>query len=174
MELTIPSSLDPTLCSSGKHVCLIFSQYTKYNLKNGREWNDETKKEYADLVIILWNIILIKNIVLVKFYFQVFNCVEAYAPGFKDSIIGYEVLPPPELERIFGLTGGVSLLKFSFLSNILYITIMLTFNFRIFITENPLSINFFLIDPLTGIQCLLTPLLKDFFYVVLEHILVEE
>ncbi|KAK7602288.1 hypothetical protein V9T40_009729 [Parthenolecanium corni] len=85
MELTIPSSLDPTLCSSGKHVCLIFSQYTKYNLKNGREWNDETKKEYADLV---------------------FNCVEAYAPGFKDSIIGYEVLPPPELERIFGLTGG--------------------------------------------------------------------
>nr|XP_027209803.1 pyridine nucleotide-disulfide oxidoreductase domain-containing protein 2-like [Penaeus vannamei] len=29
-----------------------------------------------------------------------------YAPGFKDSIVGYEVLPPPELERIFGLTGG--------------------------------------------------------------------
>ena len=29
-----------------------------------------------------------------------------YAPGFKDSIVGKEVLPPPELERVFGLTGG--------------------------------------------------------------------
>ena len=29
-----------------------------------------------------------------------------YAPGFKASIVGKEVLPPPELERVFGLTGG--------------------------------------------------------------------
>ena len=30
----------------------------------------------------------------------------SYAPGFKSSIVGKEVLPPPDLERIFGLTGG--------------------------------------------------------------------
>lgn len=52
MEVTLPSSLDPTLCTSGKHVCLIFTQYTKYDLKDGREWNEDAKKEYADVVII--------------------------------------------------------------------------------------------------------------------------
>ena len=35
-----------------------------------------------------------------------FDWVEAYAPGFKDLIVGHEVLSPPDLERIFGLTGG--------------------------------------------------------------------
>jgi len=49
------------------------------------------------------------NITHTKLYLQVFDSVESYAPGFKESIVGYEVLPPPELERIFGLTGGVSL-----------------------------------------------------------------
>lgn len=61
IELTIPSSLDPTLCTLGKHVCLIFTQYTKYNLKNGRKWNEETKKEYADVVIILCSVIILEE-----------------------------------------------------------------------------------------------------------------
>ncbi len=34
--------------------------------------------------------------------------MEDYAPGFKDSIIGTDILMPPDLERILGLTGGVS------------------------------------------------------------------
>lgn len=38
---------------------------------------------------------------------QIFNIVEDYAPGFMGSIVGYEVLPPPDLEEVFGLTGGV-------------------------------------------------------------------
>ena len=37
----------------------------------------------------------------------VFDCVEAYAPGFKGSVVGRDVLTPPDLERIFGLPGGV-------------------------------------------------------------------
>lgn len=112
MELTIPSSLDPTLCAPGNHVCLVFTQYTKYNLKNGREWDEEAKKEYANVVIImtLYSPLYSTNITYTKLYLQVFDSVESYAPGFKDSIVGYEVLPPPELERIFGLTGGVSVL----------------------------------------------------------------
>ena len=32
--------------------------------------------------------------------------MEKYAPGFRASVVGLEVLPPPELERVFGLTGG--------------------------------------------------------------------
>ncbi len=39
----------------------------------------------------------------------VFDTVEEYAPGFKKLIVGKEVLTPPDLERIFGLTGGVGL-----------------------------------------------------------------
>ncbi len=37
----------------------------------------------------------------------VFNCIEEYAPGFRDLIVDYEVLTPPDLESTFGLTGGV-------------------------------------------------------------------
>ncbi|XP_066476715.1 pyridine nucleotide-disulfide oxidoreductase domain-containing protein 2 isoform X2 [Tiliqua scincoides] len=37
---------------------------------------------------------------------NVFDCIEAYAPGFKASVIGRDVLTPPDLEQIFGLPGG--------------------------------------------------------------------
>lgn len=36
-----------------------------------------------------------------------FDWVEQYAPGFKKSVVGRDILAPPDLERIFGLTGGV-------------------------------------------------------------------
>ena len=35
-----------------------------------------------------------------------FDCIEDYAPGFKKLVIGRDILTPPDLERIFGLTGG--------------------------------------------------------------------
>lgn len=35
-----------------------------------------------------------------------FDWIEAYAPGFKDLVVGHEVLTPQDLEKIFGLTGG--------------------------------------------------------------------
>lgn len=84
IEMTIPSSLDATLAPEGHHVCLIFTQYAPYKLRD-RDWDEEAKEEYAS---------------------NVFNSIEMYAPGFKDSIVGKEVLPPPELEKVFGLTGG--------------------------------------------------------------------
>ena len=34
------------------------------------------------------------------------GAIEEVAPGFRDSIEHVEVLAPPDLERIFGLTGG--------------------------------------------------------------------
>ena len=42
------------------------------------------------------------------FHISVFDCIEDYAPGFKDSVVGRDILTPPDLERVFGLTGGVS------------------------------------------------------------------
>jgi len=84
IEMTIPSSLDATLAPAGHHVCLVFTQYAPYTLE-GREWDEEARREYGDIVV---------------------DTIEQYAPGFRASIVGLEVLPPPELERIFGLTGG--------------------------------------------------------------------
>jgi len=60
IEMTIPSSLDPTLAPAGHHVCLFFTQYTPYSLSNGRKWDEATKEEYAKLI---------------------FDTVEQYAPG---------------------------------------------------------------------------------------------
>ena len=38
----------------------------------------------------------------------VFDDIERYAPGFKTSVVGRDILTPPDLERIFALTGGVN------------------------------------------------------------------
>ncbi|MEE6486246.1 hypothetical protein FKM82_014554 [Ascaphus truei] len=85
IELCIPSSLDPTLAPPGCHVISLFTQYTPYTLSEGRQWNNEERNRYADTV---------------------FDWVEKYAPGFRSSVIGRDVLTPPDLERIFGLSGG--------------------------------------------------------------------
>lgn len=34
-----------------------------------------------------------------------FDLIEEYAPGFNSSVIGYDMLTPPDLEREFGLKG---------------------------------------------------------------------
>lgn len=44
----------------------------------------------------------------------VFDTIEDYAPGFKESIVGTDILTPCDLERVFGLTGGVSNMDVSF------------------------------------------------------------
>nr|XP_048308878.1 pyridine nucleotide-disulfide oxidoreductase domain-containing protein 2 isoform X1 [Myodes glareolus] len=85
IELCIPSSLDPTLAPPGCHVISLFTQYTPYTLAGGKTWDEQEKNTYAD---------------------KVFDCIEAYAPGFKSSVLARDILIPPDLERIFGLPGG--------------------------------------------------------------------
>ncbi|CAN1166524.1 Pyridine nucleotide-disulfide oxidoreductase domain-containing protein 2 [Linum perenne] len=85
MEMTIPSVLDKTISPAGKHVVGLFTQYTPYKPCNG-SWDDPTYREmYAN---------------------RCFNLIDEYAPGFSSSIIGYDMLTPPDLEREIGLTGG--------------------------------------------------------------------
>ncbi|KAM7408732.1 hypothetical protein PAMA_002450 [Pampus argenteus] len=84
LEMTIPSVLDPTLAPPGCHVVSLFTQFTPYHIE-GREWTDQDKEAFADTA---------------------FDWVEQYAPGFKKSVVGRDILTPPDLERIFGLTGG--------------------------------------------------------------------
>ena len=84
VELLIPSTIDDTLAPPGRHVASLFCQHVAPRLPDGRTW-DEARETVADLMI---------------------DAVEAYAPGFRASIIGRKILSPLDLERDFGLVGG--------------------------------------------------------------------
>jgi phytoene dehydrogenase-like protein len=82
VELTLPSSVDPTLAPEGHHVASLFVQYAPYAPTDG--W-DAQRDAFADRVLAM---------------------VDEVAPGFSASVLHRELLAPPDLERIFGLTGG--------------------------------------------------------------------
>jgi phytoene dehydrogenase-like protein len=84
VEMLIPSTLDDSLAPKGAHVASLFCQHTAPQLPGGVSW-DRHRDEVADLMI---------------------ATVDRYAPGFKASVIGRQVLSPLDLERVFGLTGG--------------------------------------------------------------------
>lgn len=83
IELTLPSSIDATLAPEGHHVASMFVQYVPYDLA-GTHW-DAQRDAFAQ---------------------RVFALVDDVAPGFSQSVVHHEVLAPPDIERIFGLTGG--------------------------------------------------------------------
>ena len=83
IEATMATALDDTLAPPGKHILSLFVQYAPYHLK-GTTWEVE-KDRFAD---------------------RCFDLLEEYAPGFKASVIGRQVIPPPEMERLWGITGG--------------------------------------------------------------------
>lgn len=87
VEMTIPSSLDPTLAPPGMHVAQLFIQYAPYQLDpRVGSWADpKFKNAFADRCI---------------------DIVEEFCPGFKESIISRDVLTPLDLEQVFGLPKG--------------------------------------------------------------------
>jgi len=95
IEMSIASSLDKTLTpgdknNEGHHCISLFTQYTPIKLKDPKtgelkKWTKQDKQNYTD---------------------KIFNVVESYAPGFKNSVIGYDTLTPQDLEDTIGLTGG--------------------------------------------------------------------
>ena len=84
IEMLIPSTLDDTLAPPGAHVASLFCQHVAPELPDGSSWNDH-RDTVADLMI---------------------DTVDRYAPGFKSSVLGRQMLSPLDLEQIFGLTGG--------------------------------------------------------------------
>jgi phytoene dehydrogenase-like protein len=84
IEMLIPSTLDDSLAPPGAHVASLFCQHVMPELPDGTSWHDR-RDIVADLMI---------------------DTVEQYAPGFKTSILGRQVLSPLDLEETFGLTGG--------------------------------------------------------------------
>ncbi|RHY25663.1 hypothetical protein DYB32_008170 [Aphanomyces invadans] len=84
IEMNIPTSMDDSIAPRGHHIALLFVQYTPYLPKDG-PWTDAKKAAFAD---------------------QCFSVIEQYAPGFKASIVGTDILTPPDLERVFSLPRG--------------------------------------------------------------------
>lgn len=82
IEMLIPSTLDDSLAPRGQHVASLFCQHFPYHVPGG--W-DACREEVADHII---------------------ATVDAYAPGFKASVLGRLALAPPDLEERFGLIGG--------------------------------------------------------------------
>jgi phytoene dehydrogenase-like protein len=84
IEMLIPSTLDDSLAPPGKHVASLFCQHVAPQLPNGESW-DLHREKVADLMI---------------------ETVSSYAPNFKSSVLGRQIMSPLDLERTFGLVGG--------------------------------------------------------------------
>ena len=84
VEMLIPSTLDETLAPKGAHVASLFCQHVAPELPDGQSWDDH-RETVADLMI---------------------DTVDAYAPGFKQSVVGRQINSPLDLERTFGLVAG--------------------------------------------------------------------
>jgi len=83
IELTLPSAVDGTLAPAGHHVASLFVQHVPPQA-SGQFW-DTHREAFADRVLRL---------------------VDEVSPGFSARVLHREVLAPPDLERVFGLTGG--------------------------------------------------------------------
>ena len=84
VEMLIPSTVDDSLAPAGAHVASLFCQHFAPELPEGRDW-DAAREAAADAVI---------------------DTVDAWAPGFKASVIARQIHTPLDLERKFGLAGG--------------------------------------------------------------------
>ena len=84
VEMVIPSTLDDSLAPPGAHVASLFCQHVTPQFADGSSW-DQHRETVADLMI---------------------DTVEAYAPGFKASVIARQSLSPADLQQVFGLPNG--------------------------------------------------------------------
>ncbi len=86
VEMLIPSTLDASLAPAGQHVASLFVQHVAPRLPAPRSWeNPAEKAAFAEVVI---------------------DTVTRYAPNFRGSVIGRQVLSPLDLEQRFGMIDG--------------------------------------------------------------------
>lgn len=78
------SGIDPTISPAGEHQVTLWSQWHPYTLSGGRSWADVGAAEAARVVA----------------------GMDAFAPGFADSIRHRHVQTPADIEREMGLLGG--------------------------------------------------------------------
>ncbi len=84
IEMLIPSTLDDSLAPAGAHVASLFCQHFAPELPENASW-DANREVAAELIL---------------------DTVNEYAPNFRASVLGVQMLSPLDLERDFGLVGG--------------------------------------------------------------------
>jgi phytoene dehydrogenase-like protein len=84
VELVISSTLDDTLAPAGQHVASLFCQHVNPVMDDHGGW-DAHRDTVAQRML---------------------DTVDAYAPNFRRSVLGYKALSPLDLEREYGLVGG--------------------------------------------------------------------
>jgi phytoene dehydrogenase-like protein len=84
VEMLIPSTVDDSLAPTRQHVASLFCQQFAPALPDGCDW-DDCEDAAADAV---------------------FDAIEAHAPGFRNLVLGRQILSPKGLERRFGLVRG--------------------------------------------------------------------
>lgn len=84
LDMMIPTLLDPTMTSPGKHFMSCFVQYCPPKVE-GRDWTDADRDAFAQTVV---------------------SQIADYSPGFRDRIVHMEVRTPREIEAEVGLTEG--------------------------------------------------------------------
>jgi phytoene dehydrogenase-like protein len=82
VELEVPTTVDPALTDDGTTVMTMFTQYGPHR---EQDWGAGAREAYAERCL---------------------DLVAEHAPNVKEALVHHEVLAPPDLERIFGLTGG--------------------------------------------------------------------
>jgi phytoene dehydrogenase-like protein len=82
VEVEVPSTVDTSLTDDGTTVMTLFTQYGPHREE---DWPEGSRDAYARRCI---------------------EIVAEHAPNVPGALVHYEVLAPPDLERIFGLAGG--------------------------------------------------------------------
>jgi len=83
MDIILPSALDPGMAPPGKHVMSIFAQYAPYHLEGG--WTDARREAFGDTVI---------------------DTLAQYAPNMRNIVRHRQVVVPPDIERMVGISEG--------------------------------------------------------------------
>ena len=84
LDIVIPSTLDDSLAPVGHHVMSVLGKYFPYEPADNQRWDDIRERVADDIV----------------------DYLAQYMPNIKSLIVGRQVLAPPDLERVFGLTEG--------------------------------------------------------------------
>jgi phytoene dehydrogenase-like protein len=83
IDAMIPSLVDPDMAPPGKHVMSCFVQYAPDNIDGG--WDEAKREAFGEAVI---------------------DAIAAHAPDIREKLIGKQVLVPPDITAIAGITGG--------------------------------------------------------------------
>jgi phytoene dehydrogenase-like protein len=83
IDCILPSMIDPDMAPPGQHVMSCFVQYAPFAHEGG--WDDARREAFGNAVV---------------------NTISEFAPNLKSLILHRQVLVPPDIERITGLTEG--------------------------------------------------------------------